>query len=164
MDLDKLEKLNELRAKGVITEAEFQQQKDKILNEAEVTTVSVGNSSATLDFNDVKTYGMFMHLAQFCAFILPVLGWVVPLVMWLSRKENAHIDQQGRIIFNWIISALIYGFVSLILVFIVIGIPMLVALVVCNIVFVIMGALRAKDGIVKNYPLTIRFFSVEETK
>lgn len=163
MDLEKLEKLNELKAKGIITEAEFQQQKEKILNEANATQVSVGNSSASLDFNDVKTYGMFMHLAQFCAFILPVLGWIVPLVMWLSRKDNVQIDQQGRVIFNWIISAVIYGFVSFILVFLVIGIPMLIALVVCNIVFSIMGALRAKDGIVKNYPLTIRFFRVEES-
>lgn len=163
MDLEKLEKLNDLKAKGVITEAEFQQQKEKILNEEDLTKVNVGNSSAALDFNDVKTYGMFMHLAQFCAFILPVLGWVVPLVMWFSRKDDAHIDQQGRVIFNWIISAVIYGVVSFILMFIVIGIPMLFALVVCNIVFVIMGALRAKDGIIKNYPLTIRFFSVDES-
>ena len=104
-----------------------------------------------------------MHLAQFCAFILPILGWVVPLVMWLTRKEDEQIDQQGRVIFNWILSALIYGFVSFILMFLLIGFPMLLALVVCNIVFIILGALKAKDGVVKNYPLTIRFFSVQQS-
>lgn len=156
MDLDKLEKLNELKAQGVITEEEFQQQKEKILNQPATA------ASAGLDFNDVRSYSMFMHLAQLCAFILPLLGWVVPLVMWLTRKEDQYIDQQGKVVFNWIISAVIYGFVSLLLMVVLIGIPLMIALVVCNIVFAIMGALRAKDGIVKNYPLAIRFFRVEE--
>lgn len=150
MNIEKLEKLNDLKEKGIITEEEFQQQKAKILNEADLTQVTVGNSSAALDFNDTKTYCMFMHLAQFCAFILPILGWVVPLVMWLTRKDDEQIDQQGRVIFNWILSALIYGFVSFILMFLVIGFPMLLALVVCNIVFIILGALKAKEGVVKN--------------
>ncbi|MEE2023390.1 MULTISPECIES: DUF4870 domain-containing protein [Alkalimonas] len=156
MDLDKLEKLNELKAQGVITEEEFQQQKEKILNQPAAA------ASAGLDFNDVRSYSMLMHLAQLCAFILPLLGWVVPLVMWLTRKEDQYIDQQGKVVFNWIISAVIYGFVSLLLMVVLIGIPLMIALVVCNIVFAIMGALRAKDGIVKNYPLAIRFFRVEE--
>lgn len=162
MNIEKLEKLNDLKEKGIITEEEFQLQKAKILNEPELTEVIVGNS-AKLDFSDTKTYCMFMHLAQFCAFILPILGWVVPLVMWLTRKEDEQIDQQGRVIFNWILSALIYGFVSFILMFLLIGFPMLLALVVCNIVFIILGALKAKDGVVKNYPLTIRFFSVQQS-
>lgn len=158
MDLDKLEKLNELKAQGVITEEEFQQQKEKILNQPTPAP------AAGLDFNDARSYSMLMHLAQFCAFIVPLLGWVVPLVMWLSRKEEPFIDQQGKVVFNWIISAVIYGFVSLLLIVVLIGIPLMIALVVCNIVFAIMGALRAKDGIVKNYPLAIRFFAVDETQ
>lgn len=158
MDLDKLEKLNELKAQGVITEEEFQQQKERILNQP------ISPAAAGLDFNDARSYSMLLHLAQFCAFILPLLGWVVPLVMWLTRKEDAYIDQQGKVVFNWIISAVIYGFVSLLLMVVLIGIPLMIALVVCNIIFVIMGALRAKDGMIKNYPLAIRFFRVEESQ
>lgn len=158
MDLDTLQKLNELKEKGVITEDEFQQQKEKILNQP------VTKSTTGLDFHDVRIYSMFMHLSQLFAFVLPVLGWVVPLVMWLTRKEEESINQQGKVIFNWILSALIYGVVSILLIMVLIGIPLLIALVVCTIVFAIMGALRAKEGMVKNYPLAIRFFSVEESK
>jgi uncharacterized Tic20 family protein len=156
MDLDKLEKLNALKEKGIITEQEFVEQKQKIL--------SPPNSSFQQLVDNSYNYCMLMHLAQFCAFVLPFLGWIVPLVMWMTKKEDEFIDQQGKVIFNWILSVLVYFFVSLLLTVILIGFPMLLALVICSIVFTIMGALHAKDGIVKNYPLAIRFFRVEESQ
>jgi uncharacterized Tic20 family protein len=37
---------------------------------------------------------------------------------------------------------------------------MLIALVICGIIFTIIGAVRANDGIAWSYPMSIRFFSV----
>lgn len=156
MDLDKLEKLNALKEKGILTEQEFTEQKQKLLNQPATSFEQIMENS--------YNYSMLMHLAQFCAFMLPFLGWVVPLVMWMLKKDDDYIDQQGKVIFNWVLSVLVYFFIALTLTMILIGIPMLFALVICSIVFTIIGALKAKEGIVKNYPLAIRFFRVEESE
>ncbi|EKE83442.1 DUF4870 domain-containing protein [Idiomarina xiamenensis] len=154
MNVDKLERLYELKEKGAITAEEFEREKAKLLNEPAL---------AGVDLQDVKQYAMLMHFAQFLGFIIPVLGWLAPLVMWLSRSENDYIDQNGRVIFNWIISALIYACIFTTLILIAIGIPLLVALFICSVIFTILGALRAKDGEIKNYPLTIKFLAVRES-
>jgi uncharacterized protein len=61
------------------------------------------------------------------------------------------------------LSSLIYAIVSWILVFILIGFVLLFALFICSIIFVVMGSINANKGVVKNYPLSISFFQVEET-
>ena len=50
------------------------------------------------------------------------------------------------------------GLVSLILVFVAIGIPMLVILAILHIAFPIIAAVKAHEGKMWSYPLTIRFF------
>ena len=92
-----------------------------------------------------------------------MLGWVVPLIMWLTKKDDDYIDQQGRVIFNWIISAFIYTIGCIILMVIVVGVFLLMALIVCSIIFTVMGAINAKDGVIRNYPMSIRFMAVNET-
>lgn len=119
------------------------------------TTVIMGPSK------DERTYAMLLHLSQFLGYIIPFAGFIVPLVMWLvKRDESAYIDAHGKVVFNWMISAFIWGFISFILAFVMIGIFMLIALGICHIVFAIIGAIRANDGIIQNYPLTIKFFRV----
>lgn len=156
MDLDKIEKLNELKEKGIITEEEFQKGKTQALEDKPVQSFDLSNM-------DSRNYSMIMHFSQFCCFVLPVLGWVVPLIMWLTKKDDDYIDQQGRVIFNWIISAFIYTIGCIILMVIVVGVFLLMALIVCSIIFTVMGAINAKDGVIRNYPMAIRFMAVNET-
>ncbi|CAB0151074.1 hypothetical protein PSI9734_01489 [Pseudidiomarina piscicola] len=108
-----------------------------------------------------RTYAMLLHLSQFAGYLIPFAGLIVPLVMWLLKKdENPYIDAQGKVVFNWIISAFIWGVICVILSFIVIGIFLLIALGICHVVFAIIGAIRANDGVIQDYPLTIKFFKV----
>ena len=108
-------------------------------------------------------YAMVLHLTQFCSWLFPFLGIIVPLIMWQSKKDDAYVDQQGKVVMNWIFSSLIYVVVSIILCFVVVGFFLLAILFVCSMVFTIMGAMDANKGIIKNYPLTIKFFDVQET-
>ncbi len=104
-------------------------------------------------------YIILMHLSQFAGIIIIGLGLVLPIVMWLSNKDkSALIDEHGKIITNWLISAAIYTVISLILVWIVIGIVFLVILTILAIVFPIIGAIKANRGEVFVYPLSIKFF------
>ena len=153
MKYDDLEKLNNLREKGAITEEEYNREKEKILNQPEN---SAGNKPMGMDTN---SYCMFIHLSQFCGYILPFFGLVVPIILWVSGKDkNWMIDKHGRIVMNWMFSSLIYYFIAVLLVFVLVGIPILVALAVCSIIFIIIGAIKANDGIFWNYPLSIEFF------
>lgn len=159
MDLDQIEKLNDLKQKGLISEEEYQQAKARILGGQSDSTAQPQTVLHTNNYD----YALVLHLTQFCSWLFPFLGLVVPLILWQSKKEDPYINEQGKVVMNWVFSSLIYAVISLLLCFILIGIPMLAALAICSIVFTIMGAMDANKGVIKNYPLTIKFFDVKET-
>ena len=108
---------------------------------------------------EIKTYCMLMHLSQFSGFVIPFAGLVLPIVMWATNKEtDTSIDQHGKVIVNWQLSALIYLIISGILSAVVIGIIGLLAIAICAVVFAIIGAVKANEGTVWPYPLSIKFF------
>jgi len=108
--------------------------------------------------SEAKQWGMFIHFSILAGYVLPLAGFIVPLVMWLMKKdEHSLVDQHGKNVMNWLISFFIYGIISFILIFVGIGILMLWALGILNIIFAIVGGLKASNGEVWAYPFTIRF-------
>ena len=67
------------------------------------------------------------------------------------------LEIHGKNVVNWIISSVIYAVGCIPLLFVFIGIPLLLALGVCAVVFPIMGAIKANDGVAWKYPLAITF-------
>lgn len=108
---------------------------------------------------DDKTYGMLCHLLSFCGYLVPVLGSILgPLAIWLAkRKESAFVDAHGRESLNFQLSLLIWMLLCIPLCFILIGFLLLLALGIFALVVVIIAAIRANDGKLYRYPLTIRF-------
>jgi len=53
----------------------------------------------------------------------------------------------------------IYIIASVILIFVVIGIPILIGLGIFDFIITIIAAIKANDGIKYRYPITIRFIS-----
>ena len=101
---------------------------------------------------------MLLHLSQFASLLIPLAGIVLPIAMWASNKGQSElVDKQGKNILNWLISCLIYLVISSILSFILIGIPLLIILGICSLIFTITGVIKANDGIVYTYPLTMTF-------
>ena len=162
MDLDQIEKLNDLKQKGLISEEEYQQAKERILGAQLHQAVPAQQPHTIMQTNNYD-YALVLHLAQFCSWLFPLLGLIVPLIMWQSKKEDPYVDEQGKVVMNWVFSSIIYGIVGIILCFILIGIPLLILLFICSVVFTIMGAMDANKGVIKNYPLSIKFFDVRET-
>ena len=119
---------------------------------------------------DARIWGMdergflpLLHLSQFASYIVPLAGLILPLAMWLSgRDRSRQVDAHGRAVLNWTISALIYAFVSAALCFVIIGIPLFIALALFCIVFPIIGAVRAGEGRLWRYPLSIPFLPVSD--
>ncbi|MEK9633167.1 MAG: DUF4870 domain-containing protein [Opitutae bacterium] len=60
-----------------------------------------------------KSFCMLLHLSQLAGMVLPGAGLVLPVVMWATEKDNSPlIDEQGKVVLNWMISSLLYGFVA----------------------------------------------------
>jgi uncharacterized Tic20 family protein len=112
---------------------------------------------------ELKAYLMLMHLSQFAGYVIPFGGLVLPIIMWATNKEHSkEIDNHGKVILNWIISALIYFVICSILALILIGVVGYFVLAICGVVFAVIGAIKANDNILWHYPLSIKFFKVEE--
>ena len=117
---------------------------------------------------ELNQYCMLMHLSQFSNFFIPFGGIVIPIVMWyVNKDEYVEVDQHGKRIMNWIISSLIYTLIAISIflfsiatesfLFISVGVLLLVGLVVCSIVFTILGSTRSFKGEIYNYPMSINF-------
>ena len=105
---DDLEKLRDLFSKGIITETEFNIEKEKILNGSPETEPIVQEQVVVTDPNN--GFCSLMHLSRFSNYVLPGIGFIVPIIMWATRKDQSRaVDVNGKIIFNWLISSFIYS-------------------------------------------------------
>lgn len=101
---------------------------------------------------DEKTLGIIMHVL--CLIGFPIIG---PLIVWLMKKEQSrYLDQQGRELLNFQISYFLYVLISGLLCAVLIGIPLLFAVAIASIVLTIIGIVKASEGNVYRFPLTIR--------
>jgi len=108
---------------------------------------------------ELNTFLMLLHLSQLAWIIIPGAGFVLPIIMWATTRDHStDIDRHGKMIFNWMLSLLIYSVVSAILIVVGIGILALLALALINIIFIIIGAIKASEGTLWRYPISISFF------
>ncbi len=111
---------------------------------------------------DARRWAMFCHLAGLAwmvAWLLPFIGGVVgTLIVWQVKKDDdPFIDENGKRAFNFQLSMLIYFAGSVVLCLLLIGFLLVPTVIVLNIVFTIIAALRAGDGKDYRYPLSIEF-------
>jgi len=107
---------------------------------------------------NVRSWCVACHLSALAGFVVPALGHILgPLIVWLiKRADSPEIDEHGKEALNFQISMLIYNIVAGILCLILIGFALLAILHVLNVVFVIIAAVRASEGRMYRYPLTLR--------
>ncbi len=153
MKYEDLKILDELREKGSISEEEYQREKEKILNREDDAFSSTAKKP--LFGLEENTYLMLMHLTQFAGAIIPLAGFIVPILMWTTNKDsNAKVDAHGKNIVNCMISYAIY---AAILCITIIGIPVAAILGILYAIFVIIAAVKANNGEFWKYPFTIQF-------
>lgn len=153
---DELERLRELHRAGALSDEEFASAKAKLLQPPSAGCGWIGSGDVE---QQTRQWAMFLHFSQLAGLVVPLAGLVVPIVVWqLKKPELPEIDVHGKIVVNWILSEIIYAVVSVALVFVFVGIPLLIALGVLAIVFPIIGGIKANNGEVWRYPLSIPFF------
>lgn len=100
--------------------------------------------------NDEKNIAMLCHLSG----LFTIFG---PLIIWLIKKdESEFIDANGKQALNFQISILIYSIVAVFLIVLLIGIPLLIAIGIFNLIMIIIASVKAANGEVFQYPLSIQ--------
>jgi uncharacterized Tic20 family protein len=106
-----------------------------------------------------RLWAMLAHLLAFVAAYI-ALGFVAPLtVLLVFGPRSAYVRAHAVESLNFNLSWLIYAVVGVILAFLLIGIPILIALGIAYVILVIVASVRANNGQLYRYPLTIRFVS-----
>lgn len=99
-----------------------------------------------------KVWALFSHLSTFVG-----LPFLLPLIVYLAMKgDSTYAAENAREALNFHLSMLLYALCCIPLTFVLIGIPLLIALGLASLVLAIVAALKASDGGCYRYPLTIR--------
>lgn len=108
---------------------------------------------------DPYTMGTLCHLLGLVGFLgIPFGSVIAPLILWLVKKnEDAFLDATGKEVINFQISIVIYTIIATLSLFIVVGIILLPVILILALVYTIIGAIKASNGVVYRYPLTFRF-------
>lgn len=107
-----------------------------------------------------RNWAMGCHLASLAGYFFPFANIFGPLIVWAIQKDRFPlVDDQGKESMNFQISMTLYILVAIVLCFVLIGIPLLIALILADLVLVILAAVKAGQGEAYRYPMTIRFIT-----
>lgn len=118
---------------------------------------------------DQRQMAMFAHLSALLGALLTSTwggGWgcfIGPLIIWLVKKDSMpFVDDQGKEALNFNITVAIISLILLVLSVVTFGIGLIIAiplwfvLGIAWLVFTIIAAVKANEGVLYRYPFTLR--------
>lgn len=107
---------------------------------------------------DARTWAMLVHLSALIGCVIPFANLIAPIVIWqMKKKESAFVDAHGKEAVNFQLTLLIAVLVCLVLVFVLIGFFLLFAVGIGALVLTIIAGIKANEGQLYRYPVSIRF-------
>ncbi|HWK75296.1 MAG TPA: DUF4870 domain-containing protein [Povalibacter sp.] len=105
-----------------------------------------------------RNWAVICHLSALAGLVVWGIGIILgPLIVWLVKKDTLpFVSDQGKEALNFQITVFLAGVVCTALVFLLIGVPMLAALAVFDLVFIIIAAVKASEGVQYRYPIALR--------
>ena len=109
------------------------------------------------------TWATACHLSTLLSFVAtPLVGVLAPLGIWyLFHRGDARVEHAAKEAFNFQVNVILWGLVGTLftvsIILCAIGLPILLAAVIVNLVLTIVAALKTSGGEDYRYPLTIRF-------
>lgn len=106
-----------------------------------------------------NSFIMLTHLSQLLSYITGFGGFIVPLILWLTKKDEIiGLDEHGKSIINFQLSVLVYIVLGIPGIFLFgLGILVIIFAVIIGFVMPIVNAIRAHNGEAPSYFATIRF-------
>ena len=104
-----------------------------------------------------RMWGALAHLSAFAIYFTGIGHIVGPMIIWLWKRDtNPFVASEAREAMNFNISVSLYAVIAGVLCVVLIGFPLLIALHTFQVICIIVGALRASDGLPFRYPLNLR--------
>lgn len=108
---------------------------------------------------DEKTWGLIAHLSPLVGYII-VFSFLGPLIVWAIKKDQSEFVRKAALealAFN--IGMFVIAVILVIITFVTCGIGgiLLLPFAIYNILMMVMGAIRANEGKVFEYPVTSQF-------
>lgn len=99
------------------------------------------------------------HLSQLLDFVSGIGGFIVPLVLWLIKKDEVFgMDAHGKAILNFRISMFIYILLCIPLIILFgLGILGFIIIGIFYLIFPIINAIRVSNNEAPKYPFSITF-------
>ena len=119
--------------------------------------------------SEERQWAMFAHLSALVGGIL-TSGWagsigtfIGPLIIWLAKKDSMpFVDDQGKEALNFNITVALIFLALAVLSLVTLGIGLIIAIPgwiivgIAWLVFTIIAAVKANEGVAYRYPLTLR--------
>ena len=101
------------------------------------------------------------HLSQLLDFITGIGGFLIPLILWLVKKDEVFdMDKHGKAILNFRITMFLYLLICIPLVLLFgLGIIGFIVIGIFYLIFPIINAIKASNNEAPNYPFSIQFLS-----
>lgn len=101
---------------------------------------------------------MLCHLRALAGYLFPFGNLMGPLAVWLAKKNDyPFVDDQGKESLNFQITITIAVVIAAFSIFLLVGIILLPAVLLFDLVMMVVAAINASNGTWYRYPLTIRF-------
>lgn len=115
--------------------------------------------TVSLDAREARKWAMLCHLSALVGLLGNGIGFLVgPLVVWLlKRGDDPLIDEQGKEAVNFQLTMFLCMLGSLVLAFLLIGIPFLIFFGLWMVINPIVAAVKTSNGERYRYPVAIRF-------
>lgn len=120
----------------------------------------VADDAADAVSDDERIWGVLAHASAFAGLAVPFGNILGPLVVWLLKKDSsAFVDENGLQSLNFQLTWTVLTFVSLLSIVVGVGLLLVPVVVVAWVILVVIATVRASDGEVYDYPLTIDLLS-----
>ena len=108
--------------------------------------------------SEENNWAMFCHLASFAGYFIPLIGSVLgPFVVWQMKKDSMPlVDDQGKESMNFQITVVIAALICAPLFLVCVGVFLLAAVGIADLVFTILAAIQASKGVAYRYPFALR--------
>ncbi len=117
--------------------------------------------ATTLSEKEARKWAMICHLSALVGLLGNGIGFLIgPLVVWLiKREDDPLIEEQGKEAVNFQLTMFLALLVSALLVFVLIGIPLLIMFGLMMVIFPIIAGVKTSNGEHYRYQISIRFLS-----
>lgn len=104
-----------------------------------------------------RDWSMWAHFSTLSV-LVGIPGFIGPAFIWFAKKDQSDvIADQAKESLNFQINIFIYMVISVVLMLVLIGFVTFIVVAILDIVLAVIAGVRAGEGEVYRYPLTIRF-------